>query len=192
MEILSLPDFLQDGSLQTLRTPALLFYKMTFVLKGKAQPLRPPGRQRRPQGASSWAEPLTRCGCPTPAAYGRELHLERCWSAAFLEQKTLRNFSNYGVLKNNVQTLSFLLSLLYNSFQDTSQVQIFSGIWPKEIKYGPIENLGVTSKTWATGPHLPLSKIELFSVRPSVESVYPTLYSHGIVSHFWGFKNKVD
>lgn len=83
-------------------------------------------------------------------------------------------------------------SPLYNSFQDTSQVQILSGIWPKEMKYGPIENLGITSKTWVTGPHLPLSKIKLFSVRPSVVSVYPTLYSHGIVPHFWGFKNKVD
>lgn len=36
LEILSLPDFLQGGSLQTLQTPAPLFYKLTFGRRGRA------------------------------------------------------------------------------------------------------------------------------------------------------------
>lgn len=36
LEMLSLPDFLPRGSLQTLQTPALLFYKLTFGRKGRA------------------------------------------------------------------------------------------------------------------------------------------------------------
>lgn len=35
LEIPSLPDFLQGGSLQTLQTPALLFYKLTFGREGR-------------------------------------------------------------------------------------------------------------------------------------------------------------
>lgn len=41
LEILSLPDFLQDGSLQILQTPALLLYKRTFVPPGNAGLQRP-------------------------------------------------------------------------------------------------------------------------------------------------------
>ncbi|EAW85969.1 hCG2041399 [Homo sapiens] len=41
MTIPSLPDFLRDGSLKTPQTPAPPFYKLTFVLKEKARPLRP-------------------------------------------------------------------------------------------------------------------------------------------------------
>lgn len=36
LEMPSLPDFLPRGSLQTLQTPALLFYKLTSGRKGRA------------------------------------------------------------------------------------------------------------------------------------------------------------
>lgn len=102
--------------------------------------------------------------------------------------KKLRNFSYYGILKNN-----FSLSHLYYSFQDTSQVHILSGIWPKEINYSPFITLRIWTSLVKPAPqalicHCP----KLFSIRPFVKSIYQTLHLHKIGQRFSGFKTKAN
>lgn len=183
LEILSPSDFLQDGSLQTLQNPPMLFYKLTFVLKWKARPEHP------------WAAAVTAGHQPPGGAVGstspgpnanggRELRAEGMPPPASLEW-------NKAKISAATET-SCSHSPLQSFFQDASQTQVLSGFWPNEIKHILIQkfaNLALTSKTCALGPHLYCLK--LFSMRLFVKSVYQTLHSHRIMQQLGAFKDKV-